>query len=186
MLAATLLGGCAVAPIAVAPTSAEYRTRVLDAVRTRAVAGDWLVIRGRHATDNLVATLTNMPLSHAAVFDPELDQVIEAEGVGVHASTLETFVDKSERLLIVHPVWSEPKGSTAAVLRARALVGRDYDYLGLLGINATTRYYCTELAVSIYHPAEKPKNPIPAVIAPGQLYHWGTIVYDSGPSETAR
>ena len=38
--------------------------------------GDWLVIRGYHASDNLVSSLTNLPFSHAAVLDTDRDEVI--------------------------------------------------------------------------------------------------------------
>jgi len=180
-LALLALTACAVNP-KVTAIPAAYPVEIAAAVRAHARHGDWLVIRGQHATDNFVATVTNMPLSHAAVFDHEHDRVIEAEGIGVHATALDAFVAKSERLLVIRPIWADDaERAEAAVERARELIGRRYDYLGLLGVNASARYYCTELAVSVYAPEQPPGNPIPPVIAPGQLYHWGTIVYDSGP-----
>lgn len=179
-----LLSGCAVAPRATAPVADEYVDRVIAAVRAHAEQGDWLVIRGRHRTDDFVASATNMPLSHAAVLDQERGQVIEAEGIGVHATPLAEFVARSERLLVIRPEWTDR--AAPAVQRARQLIGQRYDYLGLIGVNARDRYYCTELAVSVYDPPRRPGNPIPPVIAPGQLYHWGTIVYDSGPVGAVR
>lgn len=155
---------------------------MLDAIVRLGRPGDWLVIRGVHQTDNLVATLTNSPLSHAAVLDPERQQVIEAEGIGIHTSTLDAFVGKSARLLLIRPVWATPDKAQQAVLKARELVGKRYDYPGLIGVNLPDSYYCTELAMSVYKPYGTTPNPIPAVIEPGQLYHWGTILYDSGPT----
>ena len=183
---ATLLlpAACAVTPKAGAVPIA-YAADVAATVRAQARHGDWLVIRGRHDTDDFVATVTNMPLSHAAVYDREHDQVIEAEGVGVHATPLDAFVAKSARLMVIRPMWARDGRADAAVQRALALVGRGYDYLGLIGFNADPRYYCTELAVSVYAPERGDGNPLPPVIAPGQMYHWGTVVYDSGPQGVA-
>jgi hypothetical protein len=44
------------------------------------------------------------------------------------------------------------------------------------------RYYCTELAIAAYRPfiKETPDNPIPHTIMPGQMYHWGQIIFDTG------
>ena len=71
-LAVLLLGACS-RPILVAPPpDREAReTRMLEALRRHGQPGDWLVIRGYHATDHLVSALTNAPFSHAAVLDPE-------------------------------------------------------------------------------------------------------------------
>jgi hypothetical protein len=173
-----LIPACAVQTHAVRPEGGLSVDRVLHV----AANGDWLVIRGLHRSDDAVATLTNMPLSHVGVLDLERREVIEAEGVGVHASPLDEFVGKAERLLVVRPVWASETSTRSAIERARGLVGSNYDYLGLIGLNVPDRYYCTELALSVYQPAgSKPPNPFPPVVAPGQLYHWGTILYDSGP-----
>ena len=179
-LFAVLISGCAVQPHATRPQDGLSVEQVLRV----AAHGDWLVIRGLHRSDDAVAALTNMPLSHAGLLDLERRQVIEAESVGVHASALDVFVGKAERLLVVRPVWSSEATAHRAIERARILVGSNYDYLGLIGLNVPDRYYCTELVLSVYLPAAmKTANPFPPVVAPGQLYHWGTILYDSGPAK---
>lgn len=71
--------------------------------------GDWLVIRGYHKTDNLVAGATGIPLSHVGVFDADSMMVIEAEGIGVHATPLPKFIDKSDRVILIRPRWLSGK-----------------------------------------------------------------------------
>ena len=165
-------------PAAVIKTGRDAAT--LAQVRSLGSAGDWLVIRGYHATDNLVASLTNKPFSHAAVLDPDRDQVIEAEAQGIHTTPLSAFVAKSHRLLLIRPVWSDARTSRAATERARELVGKQYDFLGLIGLNIPDSYYCSELTLEVYRPYIRREDIVPRPIEPGQLFHWGRILYDSG------
>ena len=142
--------------------------------------GDWFVVRGTHGPDNFISTVTNAPLSHAAIYDQENNGVIEADSTGVHFTPLAEFLAKSQRLLIIRPIWGQDYGSTA-VERARSLIGSGYNYTGLVGVDVPNRYYCTQLVVEAYGPPHYPDNPIPPVIKPSQMYHWGRIIYDSGP-----
>lgn len=48
-----------------AAQSAEILAGILEYGRD----GDWLVVRGYKAADDLVATFTNTPLSHVAILD---------------------------------------------------------------------------------------------------------------------
>jgi hypothetical protein len=177
------LSGCAIPIVEHRPAESikvARDTGVLNEVRRLGRDGDWLVIRGYHVTDNLVATLTNTPLSHAAVLDITKDQVIEAESAGVHLSTLPQFVAKSHRLLLIRPVWSDEKTSVEALQKARALVGKKYDFLGLIGLNVPDSFYCSELTLAIYLPYIPKAQIIPRPDEPGQLYFWGRILFDSG------
>ena len=157
--------------------------QILEDVTRLAQHGDWFVTRGVHHTDNFVATVTNAPLSHAAIYDAERGEVIEAEGVGIHTTPLAEFLAKSQRVLIIRPMWASDKNSAEAVARAREWVGKGYNFTGLVGLNMPDRYYCTQLVVAAYKPAweGRPDNPVPPVIQPAQMYHWGKIIYDSGP-----
>src|SRR3954468_19226051 len=87
--ALVLAGGCTT-PAVVKPPTLDVKSvrdaEMLAEIRRVGRNADWLVIRGYHATDNLVAVMTDTPWSHAAVLDVENDQVIEAEGQGVHTS----------------------------------------------------------------------------------------------------
>ncbi|MDR1397129.1 MAG: hypothetical protein LBJ14_05305 [Desulfarculales bacterium] len=156
--------------------------RDIAAVRRRLQHGDWLVVRGIHMPDNFIASVTNMPLSHAAIFDALNEEVLESDSNGVHTSTLEEFMSRSQRLMIIEPAWATQQSRGPAVERARGWLGQGYNYTGLVGINSPNRFYCTQLAVDAYKPfIENGPNPLPAVIKPGQMYHWGRIVYDTGP-----
>jgi hypothetical protein len=182
--AAALIAACATRVIEIPPereAKEAHDAATLAAVRELGRPGDWLVSRGYHATDNLVAALTNKPFSHAAVLDLERGQVIEAESQGVHISTLAAFVAKSHRLLLVRPIWATGESAAAAVVEARRLVGRPYDFLGLIGVNVPDTYYCSELAVVVYRPYIRQHELIPRPVEPGQLHHYGRILFDSGP-----
>jgi len=180
-----LLGGLACSrPMAVhPPKDREVReARTMEAITRLGQPGDWLVIRGYHATDNLVSTVTNAPFSHAAVLDPEQGQVIEAEGVGLHTTPTADFVKKAQRLMLVRAQWATtPERQREAVEKARSLVGRPYDFTGLVGINVKDRYYCSELAVAVFGAhVSRSRDHLPLVIPPDQLHYWGTVVWDSG------
>jgi hypothetical protein len=175
--------GCAT-PVRVAAPEHELKSArtaaTLAEIRRTGRNGDWLVIRGYHGTDDLVTIATNTPWSHAAVLDAGADQVIEADSKGVRVSPLAEFVARSHRLLLVRPSWADEKSSGEAVLKARALVGKGYDFLGLVGIDNPERFYCSELAVAVYRPYIPTAERIPRPVAPAQLHYWGRILYDSG------
>ncbi len=180
-IAALTLSACAVR--SVAPPS-DVLAGADGPVRTALRHGDWLVARGIHAADNLVSTVTNKPLSHAALYDAENDQVIEADGSGVHTTPLDQFVAASTRVMVLRPVWATWENRPQAVGRAKEWLGKGYNFTGLVGLSMPDRYYCTQLAIKAYEPfmdIGRPLNPLPLVIEPGQMYHWGTVVYDSGP-----
>ena len=162
---------------------AARATVMLDAVQRLGQPGDWLVVRGVHATDDFVSAATNAPFSHAAVLDLERGQVIEAEGKGLHTTPLAAFMAKSQRLMLVRPMWAvDATAQNEAVAKARALVGSKYDFTGLVGINVPDRYYCSELAVAVYGArVDRRRDHIPPVIPPDQLPYWGTVIWDSGP-----
>jgi hypothetical protein len=156
---------------------------IIRSVLENARTGDWLAIRGYHVTDELVANVTGTPITHAAVYDSRSHQVIEAEGNGVHVSGLDDFVDKSYRLLIIRPRWQSDENMNLVWDEAEKLVGKSYDLLGTIGFNFPSRYYCSELAISIYKKWYKGNEKFPKVIKPGDLYLYGNVVYDSLPRD---
>lgn len=174
-------------PLVVRPPESrlEREARALREVTRLGQPGDWLVIRGYHATDHLVSALTNEPFSHVAILDPARQQVIEAEGKGLHTTPLPAFMTKAHRLMLLRPVWAtDPARQEAAVARARSLVGSPYDFTGLVGLGLPDRYYCSELAVAVHVPQASRKDRMPPVIPPGDLHRWATILWDSGPVPT--
>ena len=184
LVAAALSGLACSRPILVRPPAdrGAREARMLGAVQRLGEPGDWLVIRGYHATDHFVSAVTNAPFSHVAVLDPERNQVIEAEGRGLHATPLPDFMKKAHRLLLLRPQWAtDAARQQAAVARARALIGRPYDLPGLVGLNVPDAYYCSELAVEVYRPFVDRKAHLPPVIPPVEMPTWGTVLWDSGP-----
>ena len=183
LVVALLLSACATPAVVVSPAAdrkALHDARVLDEVRRLGRNGDWLVIRGYHPSDHLVSMATNTPWSHVAVLDKDRDQVIEAEGRGVHTTSLAGFVSKSHRLLLVRSNWATEKSSLEAVRNARTWVGKRYDFLGLAGLDIPDRYYCSELAVAVYRAYIPTGTQVPRPVTPAQLHYWGRILFDSG------
>jgi len=182
-----LLSGCLATSIVDKPAvDAKYKSQSISiekAILETAKTGDWLVIRGYHGTDNLVTNATGIPLSHVAVFDFKTKEVIEAEGIGVHKTSLTDFIDKSFRVLVIRPRWWNEVNADSAYSNAEKLVGSDYDYLGTIGFSFPSKYYCSELAVTIYKPWFRNKENFPEVIKPGELYLYGSVLYDSLPRD---
>jgi hypothetical protein len=78
-------------------------------------------------------------------------------------------------------MWASETSAGVAVAKARSLVGRQYDFLGLIGLNIPDTYYCSELALEVYRPFIRAHDVIPRPIEPGQLHYYGRILFDSGP-----
>jgi hypothetical protein len=163
----------------------EQNRQILQRLADLGADGDWLVTMGYKPTDHLVSTATNIPISHAAVLDKSTGRVVEADGSGVHYTDLMVFVDHSHRLILIRPVWAEgkPEAGAQALQAARGWVGKKYDFTGTIGLNDPERVYCSELAVEIFRPFFKPSHRLPPVVEPGQLYLWGTILFDSRPRD---
>jgi hypothetical protein len=187
LAAALVLGTACSRPITVARPAPEARAgrdrETLAQLRGLGRDGDWLVIRGYHATDNLVSLVTNAPFSHAGVLDLELQRVLEADASGVHATPLAEFIAKAHRLLLVRPKWAGQGRGRDALLATRARLGRPYDFSGLVGLNHPERYYCSELAVAGYRPWVRKADHVPPVIPAHELYYWGTVLFDTGSAE---
>jgi len=161
---------------------AQRTERIVEALRKNGKPGDWLVRRGYHKTDDAISLVTNSPFSHAAVLDPERDQVIEADGKGgVHVTPIPVFAAACQRMWLMQPAWYTPECGQSAILKARALVGSKYDYAGLTGLNVNENYYCSELCFAIYRSWIPKGTLIPPVIPPGLMHDWATVLWDSGP-----
>jgi hypothetical protein len=175
---ALLLAGCAVR---LDKPQAQPLETNLGPVRSVAETGDWLVIRGVTGPDDFIGSVTNMPFSHAAIYDASGDQVVESDHRGVHLTPLDEFLRGAARVWVVKPVWATPENRPKAAARALETVGRPYDFLGLIGLGFPDHYYCTEVVMNAWRPFIKTRehNPIPLVISPGRLHHWGRVVYDS-------
>lgn len=184
-----LIVGCLAKPVVERlPENVHIKQNRIFQEKIKAIGlpGDWIVTRGYHTADTLVSNVTGIPLSHVGVYDQKRGMVIEAEGMGVHTSTLYDFIDKSHRIVLIRPRWATCKTRDQAVENARILVGKSYDFLGTIGFDLPKRYYCSELAVVIYKEWRKPSEKLPNVIKPGELYLYGKILYDSLPRDSER
>jgi hypothetical protein len=162
-------------------TAGRQDAEFLESIVKLGKNGDWLIIRGYHPQDDLIVAMTGTPLSHAGILDMEKKLVIEALAGGVTVTGLDSFIHKSHRIILIRPKWAAGTNGDAAIAQARKLVGRGYDFLGLVGIDSKKRFYCTELAMYIYREHQKNDRDIPKIIQPAQMYLWGTILYDSRP-----
>lgn len=98
----------------------------------------------------------------------------------------ETRTPESHRLMLVRPMWADERSREAAIAKARAVVGRPYDFLGLVGLDVPDRFYSSGLAVEIYRPLIGERDLVPHPVVPGQLHYWGQVLFDSGPVPGAR
>lgn len=163
------------------PLRTEQNTAWLAKIGELAKTGDWFVIRGYSPADHGVVVATNIPLSHAAIFDKEKGVVIESGWKGVVRTKLVDFIPKAHRLLIIRPKWWSDDHGQNAITIAHLLVGQKYDFTGLVGLENNARYYCSELAIQVYQSYFTEEDRIPKVIEPGQMYLWGDVLWDSGP-----
>jgi len=156
----------------------------LAAIRARGGNGMWLVSRGYHLGDDIIAIATNSPLSHASVLDLDGEQVIEAIGKGVVQSPLEPFLRESHRVQLVRPAGWTPASGADAVARARAAVGKGYDFLGIVGAPSSNHFYCSELALWSMKVTVDRLGPH-RVLHPRDLDHHGDILFDSNDRDGA-
>ena len=170
-------------PALVAPPSEPLRSQQTDSwlqsVREVGRNGDWLVLRGYHQTDHLVAAATNQPFSHVAILDMERDSVVEAIGSGIQKMGLRDRLHESHHVMVIRPRWSKEEHLEAVVAQARSRIGGSYDFLGTVGVGTAESFYCSELAVHIYRPYFEGDEQLPGVLEPGHMYLWGKILYDS-------
>lgn len=144
--------------------------------------GYWLVVRGYHRTDDLIAVASNAELSHAAVLDLDRREVIEAVGKGVIITPLDEFVSSVHRIQIVRPPGWTPEAGARALGRARSQVGKKYDFTGIVGLPSDKRFYCSEFAVwSMEMKVDDPG--VHKVLHPKKLHKLGQLMFDSGPRD---
>ncbi len=159
---------------------AEYEDETASweaALRQAGGDGMWLVSRGYHLGDDVIAMASNSPLSHASVLDLTRGEVIEAVGKGVQATPLGPFLRESHRVQLIRPNGWTMESGAAALARARGAVGKKYDLFGIVGAPSSDHFYCSELAV---WSMEIEVAPGPhQVLHPRNLHKLGTLLFDS-------
>lgn len=140
--------------------------------------GDWLVIRGYNSADHLVAIAGNAELSHVGILDATNADVIEAVSPYVCATSLQTFLEKADRVMLIRPANADRVSGRRAVEKARTQIGAPYDLLGTVGLPETGKFYCSELAawsVGMDVDREGPDE----VLHPAAMSQFGTVRFDS-------
>jgi uncharacterized protein YycO len=174
--------GCAGAQAYDRRVGPEYEPETASWVaelHTRGQTGMWLITRGYHGGDDLVATVTNSPLSHASLVDLEAEEVIEAIGSGVVVTPLVQFLRETHRLVLVKPEGFTPSRGKLAVERARGQVGAGYDFLGVVGVPDEDRWYCSELVAWSWDMQVNRYGP-QNVLHPRRMPELGEVLFDSG------
>ena len=161
-------------------TAASRETdRWLTSIAQHAQNGYWIVVRGTHPGDQVVAAASAARLTHAALLDVTSGEVIEAVGRGVTVTPLLELVAQAVRVQVVRPRDYTPEKGAAAIARARSRVGTGYDWLGTIGIQNDRSYYCTELCADAYGARELGWMPR-GVLHPEHMARYGEVVFDSG------
>jgi len=141
--------------------------------------GMWIVVRGYHRGDDVIAVATDSPLSHATVFDHSQLEVIEAVGKGVVSKEVEVLLRASHRILLIRPDDWTPETGAQAVKNAREKLGAGYDFLGIIGLPSKKRFYCSELALWSMG-IKVDKKGIKHIIHPRHMPLYGDVLFDSG------
>jgi hypothetical protein len=159
--------------------AAEKQTRTWRAeIARHGRDGDWLVIRGYHSSDHLVAIATNAELSHVGVLDANRAEVVEAVAPLVRKVSLQRFLEGADRVVLVRPNGAEGSAGEHALERARSMIGKPYDFLGTVGVPERDKFYCSELAWwSTGH--EVDRDGFENVLHPEAMPQFGTVLFDS-------
>ncbi|HMI94704.1 MAG TPA: YiiX/YebB-like N1pC/P60 family cysteine hydrolase, partial [Polyangiales bacterium] len=164
-------------------TAASRETdRWLETIRARGGQGYWIVVRGTHPGDQLVAAASAARLTHAALLDLERGEVIEAVGRGVSVGPVRELIVQAMRMQLVRPRGYTLEKGRAAVARARTHVGKGYDWLGTVGLQSDRSFYCTELCADAYDARAQGWMPV-GVLHPEQMGQYGEVLFDSGMRE---
>jgi len=149
-------------------------------IRSHARHGDWMLSRSYSFTGDLIAFGTlGESLSHAAMYDAERDLIIEATTPAVAEISLEKFLHRNRYVILVRPSGMTTAQRGAMVRNARAVVGHPFDYLSMLGLlNRPGNFYCTELLLWAAGMEQG------RIVAPGELFEKGEVIYVSGVRET--
>ena len=145
-------------------------------IRRVAKSGDWILTRSYSVTgDAIVGVTLGESFSHAALYDAERDTVVEAIRPVVREVPLQSLLDRNRYAVVVRPLGLSAQQRRDTIPRARAAIGANFDYSGMLGIDDESRFYCSEL---VSWASQMPDAPI--IVTPADLYERAEVVYLSG------
>lgn len=169
------------------------RTKPADPARNHAVTamwardihrvardGDWILTRSYSAIGDVIVLGTFGPeISHASIYDAERGTAIEAISSGVREVPLAELLERNQIAIVVRPHGLDDDARRASVLRARGVIGREFDTAGMFGFDSPERFYCSELV------AWASGLELDAlVITPASLVEHGEVIYLSGSRES--
>jgi hypothetical protein len=145
--------------------------------------GDLVLRRGYALLSDVIVALTpGDAISHAAIYDAETQTVIEAVDPAVREQPVANYIRGAHRIVVLRPSGLSPAERRAAVLRARGAIGTGFDHRGFIGWDDESRFYCSEFVVWAISARER-GLPVDALVIPGQLDRYGTVVLDTGPRD---
>ncbi len=150
--------------------------------------GDWILTRSyAFMADGIVVATgagAETPMSHASIYSAEHGTVIEAIGGGVREIPLAELMQRNHYAVVVRPAGMSEAAQHAAVVRARAQVGKPYDVGGIFGLDTADKFYCSEL---VWWASDgDARYGGETVITPTEMLAHGEVVYWSGPRDDAQ
>ncbi len=168
------------------PASPEVNNSITElwarVVKRVARSGDWILTRSYSKTgDAIVAVTLGESFSHAAIYNAERGTIIEAIEPVVREVPLESLLERNRYAVVVRPMNATVADGEAALARARTALGAAFDHLGLIGLNDTSEFYCSELVAWASQLAN-----VPRIVTPAELFERGELIYLSGARDEAQ
>lgn len=156
-----------------------------DEIREVARDGDWILSRSLSSTGDMIGWVSvGENFSHASLVDVTHGTVVEAITPVVREITLAELVHRNWYLVVVRPSGVSDDESKAALERARAQVGKDFDLYGFVGYPEEDKWYCSELAYWASGFEEREGKHV--VIFPNELLEYGEVIYYTGRRDDAQ
>jgi hypothetical protein len=179
--AAALLAACDRPSVVVERPADPRVNRALERVWVEDIhrvarSGDWILSRSYSVAGDVISVTPGEAVSHASIYDAERGTVIEAISPVVREVPLAQLLGRNRFVYVVRPYGQAPEDGRRAVARARAKLGADFDYAGVMGLDRPEAFYCSELVAWA--------SGVPLgdqlVVTPSELFEMGELVYFSG------
>jgi hypothetical protein len=150
-----------------------------DEIRRVARDGDWIVSRSLTANGDMISAIQfGEKWSHASIVDVGRGTVIEGITPVVREISLEELMARNWYVAVVRPTGLSAEASKEALARARAQLGKPFDWWGFVGYPQPDKWYCTELVY--WASGFEESHGIHAILFPNELLDYGEVVYYSG------
>jgi uncharacterized protein YycO len=183
VLIAAFAGACGGSVVHKRPKSEATNRAVTemwsDEIKRVAQDGDWILTRSYSLVGDVITlTTAGESVSHSSMYDAERGMIIEAVRPAVRAVPLEDLLDRNRYAIVVRPSGTTAEERREALVRARGQVGTKFDLSGLVGLDNSARFYCSELVFWAAKMDQQHDKTL--VITPAELMEMGEVVYFSG------